>query len=98
MFHVNVTLKLPSAWVPIALTLFILVVMNIALSTSGLVHEADEGTVAHLFQIWLALEVLSIIFFGVKWLPRHPKQAAIILGLQIVLALVPLVIVHTLNL
>jgi hypothetical protein len=51
------------------------------------VREADEGTGAHLFQIWLVLEVLLVAFFAIKWLPRAPKQALLVLAIQIVAAL-----------
>ena len=37
----------------------------------GAVHEADEGTAAHLFQIWLVLEVLMVAFFAMKWLAQN---------------------------
>ncbi|MDO8600518.1 MAG: hypothetical protein Q7R73_02775 [bacterium] len=51
------------------------------------VREADEGTLAHLFQLWLVLEVFIVPFFAIKWLPQAPKQALIILAIQIVAAL-----------
>ena len=46
-------------------------------------HEPDEGIGAHLFQIWLALEVLMIGFFAIKWLPQRPKEASFILMILI---------------
>jgi hypothetical protein len=62
------------------------------------VREPDEGTGAHLFQIWLVLEVLMITFFAISWFPRKPTQAAIILGAQIIAALLPMGIVYFFNL
>jgi hypothetical protein len=56
----------------------------------GIVREADEGTGAHLFQLWLVLEPLMVGFFAVKWLPLAPKQALLILAFQILAALLPL--------
>ena len=49
--------------------------------------EADEGTGAHLFQIWLVLEALMIPFFAITWVPQAPKQALVILAIQILLVL-----------
>lgn len=60
--------------------------------------DADEGTGAHLFQIWLVLEPFMLGFFAFKWLPREPKEALIILALQIVAALLPISIVFSLKL
>jgi len=57
------------------------------LAIFGIVYHEDEGTPAHLFQIWMFLEFLMIVFFAFKWLPREPKQALKILALQIIVAL-----------
>ena len=48
----------------------------------GVVHEADEGTSAHLFQILMAAQVPIVAFFALKWLPRAPRQALVVLALQ----------------
>ncbi|HEV8601641.1 MAG TPA: hypothetical protein VGQ87_03560 [Patescibacteria group bacterium] len=83
------TIKQPSAWIPIALSLTVLTAFLISISISGApVREPDEGTAAHLFQIWLALEVFMAALFAIKWLPQNPKQALIILAVQIAAVLV----------
>jgi hypothetical protein len=46
------------------------------------VREADEGAVAHLFQILIAGQLPVLLFFAVKWLPRAPKPTLGVLGLQ----------------
>jgi len=48
------------------------------------VRQPDEGTGAHLFQIWLVLEILMVSFFAIKWLPQKPKPALLILAIQII--------------
>ena len=84
----NSIIKKPSAWIPIVLSLAVLAMMLIYIAISGPpVHQADEGTGAHLFQIWLVLEMLTIAFFAISWLPRAPKQTLIILAIQIIVAL-----------
>ncbi|MDO8548338.1 MAG: hypothetical protein Q7R71_01560 [bacterium] len=80
-------LKQPSAWIPIALSLAMLAYILIYISMLGIIHETDEGTGAHLFQIWLVLEVPMVAFFAVKWLPQRPKQALVVLAIQIVAVL-----------
>jgi hypothetical protein len=77
-------LKNPSAWVPLALTAVLFGVFY--LSFAGIIPPdptGDEGTAAHLFQIWLVLEVALVTFFAIKWLPRNPKDALAILFLQL---------------
>ena len=77
-------LKKPSAWVPVAMSLLVLAAMLITIVVSGApVRQPDEGTGAHLFQIWLALEALMIAFFALKWLPQRPAQALLVLVIQV---------------
>ena len=83
-------MKHPSAWVPIVLSITMLLIMVIIFSTStvSLVREADEGVGAHLFQIWLVLEIILIPFFAIKWLLQRPKDASLILVIQIILVFI----------
>jgi len=87
-------LKKPSAWVPIAMLAFILVY----LSRYGIVQQEDEGTPAHIFQLWMVVEVLAVAFFAITWLPRNPKQTLMVLALQIVTAFLPIAVVFFLEL
>ncbi len=48
----------------------------------GIVHEADEGTAAHLFQVLMAGQVPIVAFFAIKWPPRAPKRTLYLLALQ----------------
>ncbi len=79
--------KRPSAWIPIMLPIGILLMLLITLATTGLVRQEDEGVQAHLFQLWLVVEVVMIAFFALKWVPRAPKQALLILLAQIIASL-----------
>jgi len=77
-------IKEPSAWLPIALSLAALATMLIFFAIFGVpAREVDEGTAAHLFQIWLVLEVMMVAFFAIKWLPQRPRQTLVVLALQI---------------
>ena len=53
----------------------------------GIVHETDEGTAAHIFQLLMVAQLPLVAFFAVKWVPRAPKQAGQVLALQVGAAL-----------
>jgi hypothetical protein len=53
----------------------------------GVQREADEGTAAHLWQLLMAGQLPIIAFFAVTALPREPRPALFVLGLQMVAAL-----------
>jgi hypothetical protein len=53
----------------------------------GVTREADEGVAAHIWQLLMAGQVPVIAFNAIKWLPREPKQALGVLGVQISAAL-----------
>ena len=80
-------LKRPSAWIPIVIPLIFFAYLVAYITFFGIVRSEDEGIGAHLFQLWLAIEPFMIGFFAIKWIPRAPKQALIILALQILAAL-----------
>ena len=90
--------KKPSAWIPIAIPLIFFAYLIIRITLFGIIREEDEGTGAHLFQLWLVLEPFMIGFFAVKYVPRAPKQALLILALQIGAALLPMSVVFSLGL
>jgi hypothetical protein len=84
---VSQLLKRPIAWVPIAMSLAILLMVAATLSVAGVTRQADEGTAAHIFQLWLVLEVVAVAAFAVEWLPRRPRAALAVLLVQMFCAL-----------
>jgi hypothetical protein len=77
----------PSAFVPIAMSLIALllvlgVVLHDIVTFGAVVHEADEGTAAHLWQLLMAGQSLVVAFFVIRWLPRAPRQTLYVLALQ----------------
>jgi hypothetical protein len=76
------SLKLPSAWVPIAMSTAALAIVLGHWALYGVTHETDEGTPAHLFQLLIAGQVPVVAFFAVKWLPQTPGPALRVLALQ----------------
>ena len=75
-------IKQPSALLPVAMSLAALAVVLAHAALYGVVHEADEGTAAHLFQILMAAQAPVVLYFAVKWLPQAPGRALRVLGLQ----------------
>jgi hypothetical protein len=75
-------LRKPSALLPIVMSLAALGLVLGHAAIYGIVHEADEGTAAHLFQILMVAQVPLIAWFAIKWLPQAPFQALRVLGLQ----------------
>ena len=69
-------LKHPSAYLPIAMSLAALGLVLGHAAVYGIVHEADEGAAAHIFQILMVAQVPIVAIFVIKWLPRRPREIA----------------------
>jgi hypothetical protein len=83
-------IRKPSAWLPIAISLvvFTSILCYVAVAIFGVAPEEGSRIFSIYFQ-WLTLiQVPIIVFFAIKWLPRQPKQAALILALQIIAAMI----------
>ena len=87
MTTMNSTLRQPSAFLPIAISFVALAMVLGNIALFGVVREADEGTVAHIWQILMAVQVPIIAFFAIKYVPQKPKQAMLVLALQLANAL-----------
>lgn len=81
------TIKKPTAWVPLLMSLAALAIVLIHVLRFGPAREADEGTSAHLWQMLMAGQLPIIAFFAIKWLPQTPKAAVLILLLQMIAGL-----------
>jgi hypothetical protein len=76
-------IKQPSAYLPVGMSFAALATVLLHLARFGVTHEADEGTSAHLWQLLMATQLPIIAFFAIKWLPQAPKEALVILALQL---------------
>ena len=76
------TIKRPSAFAPILMSLAAFVVVAVHVARFGATREADEGAAAHLWQLLMVAQVPVIVVFAVKWLRRTPREARVILVLQ----------------
>ena len=72
----------PSAFLPLAMSLMALTMVLGYLALYGVVRQADEGAVAHLWQLLMAGQMPVVAFFAIKWLPRAPRPTLCVLGLQ----------------
>ena len=95
----NVTIiRRPTAWIPVAMSMAALATVLIHIARFGIAREADEGTAAHLWQILMAGQLPVIAFFAIKWLPRTPGRALIVLAVQAIAGLAALAPVFYLGL
>ena len=70
------------AFLPLAISVAFLVKLLIGLAQGTLVRQPDEGTVAHLFQLLMPLQLIVIAWFAVSWLPKRPRSAIPLLAIQ----------------
>jgi len=89
----DLLLKHPSAWIPLVMSLAALTYLLVYVAIFGIVHQADEGTPAHIFQLIMIAQVPIISYFAIKWLPEKPKQSLLILAVQVVAWIIPIVAV-----
>jgi len=82
-------LKQPSAWIPLVMSLAALALILGYVAIFGIVHNTDEGTPAHIFQLLMVLQLPVVAYFGLKWLPKRPKQSLLVLVLHAVAWIIP---------
>jgi len=76
-------IRRPCASIPLLMSITAFVLIFAVLTTTGVTHPADEGAPARLFQILIVFQVPLIGYFAVKWLPRSPRTALVVLCLQL---------------
>jgi hypothetical protein len=74
-------LKEPSAYLSLAMASACLALVLGHFAMYGNLHEVDEGTPAHLFQLLMVAQVPIVGYFAIKWLPRSPSQALQVLAM-----------------
>lgn len=86
------TFKLPSAWVPLAMSGLALALVAVHVTNSGTTSGSDEGAAAHLWQLLMAGQVPVIGWFVFRWVPKWRVAAVPVLaaqGLAGIIAAVP---------
>lgn len=75
-------MKWPSAFFPLAMSLAALALALGCVTAFGVVHRADEGTAAQVFQLLMAAQVPIVALFAIRWLPRSSRRALPVPALQ----------------
>lgn len=84
------TLKHPTAWMPIAMSAVALAIVLVHVAMFGVTRDADEGTAAHLWQLLMVGQLPFILYHASVWLPRTPRRALNVLAIQVAAALAAL--------
>jgi hypothetical protein len=75
-------LREPSAFLPLTMSAMAIAIVYGHAAMFGVVHESDEGTPAHIFQLLMVVQLPIILYFMVKWLPQAPRQSLPVIALQ----------------
>jgi hypothetical protein len=76
-------MRQPAAIVPLVMSCGAFALVVYVLATVGVTHPPDEGAPARVFQLLLLLQAPVVAMFALKWLPRRPRPALVILLLQL---------------
>jgi hypothetical protein len=90
--------KQPSALLPVVLSLAALMVVLAHVALFGTARQPDEGAAAHIWQLLMAVQVPIVAYFVLRYLPRYPKPALLVLAMQVVAMLAALAPVYLLHL
>jgi hypothetical protein len=82
------TFRIPSAWVPLAMSAIALAVVAGHLLSSGVAPGVDEGAAAHVWQLLMVGQLPVIGWFLLRWFPRGRAAAAQVLVAQVIALLV----------
>ncbi len=89
----------PSAFIPMLMSLAALVLLLGGIAAGVVVREADEGAIAHLWQLLMAAQLPLLAYFVIRWLPRVPRPTLYyVLALQVCAALAAMAPVYFLGL
>lgn len=91
------TLRHPSAFLPVTMSLLAIAVVITHIVFFGTARQPDEGTAAHLWQSLMAGQLPIVGFFAIRWLPRAPRSALLVLVLQAAAAIAALAPVYFLH-
>jgi hypothetical protein len=72
----------PAAFIPILMSLSALFIVLVHWTIFGIVHDADEGTLAHIFQLLIVAQLPIAVYFLFRWGDKKPKETLKILVLQ----------------
>ena len=76
-------LKRPSAFLPLAMSSVAVLSIIVHITRFGTAPQADEEAAAHIWQLLMLVQLPVVALFAIKWLPEAPKQAVVVLALQL---------------
>ena len=85
------SLQSPGAWIPLVLSLAGLLMVVLHALMSGVAHEVDEGTPAHVFQLLMLAQAPFAIWHLIRFLPIDRGRALGVAGVQAALALAAMI-------
>jgi hypothetical protein len=88
----------PSAFIPILMSVAALTLLLGGVAAGVVGRDADEGAIAHIWQLLIAGQLPLLAYFVIRWLPRVPRQTLYVLALQIGAALAAMAPVYFLGL
>lgn len=96
----GISLRLPSAYLPLLMSIFALAMIVFYVVIYGVSNEpaADEGAAARLFQLVMLSELPIVGYFVIRRLPRAPIPGLAILALQILGWVTPVALILYLEL
>ena len=87
-------MKRASALLPIGMSLTALALVLGFVARYGVVQSEDEGGAARLYQLLMVAQMPIAAYFAVKWVPRAPRPALIVLALQAGAALLAIAVLR----
>jgi hypothetical protein len=79
------------------MSLLALAAVALHLVRFGPAPQPDEGAAAHVWQLMMAGQLPIVAFYAIKWLPRTPRSAVVMLALQLAAACAALAPVYLLG-
>jgi hypothetical protein len=79
------------------MSLLALAAIAFHLARFGPAPQPDEGAAAHVWQLMMAGQLPIVAFYAIKWLPRTPRSALVMLALQLAAACAALAPVYLLG-
>lgn len=76
-------LKKPTAFVPVVMSSAAILTIAVHLIRFGTAPQADEGAAAHIWQLLMLVQLPFVGLFAIRWLPEAPKQALLVIVLQV---------------
>jgi len=71
-----------SALVPIGMSVVSLALVLVSASVFGTEQNEDEGAAARIFQLLMVAQMPIVAYFAIRWLPKRPRAALLVLVVQ----------------